>query len=175
LNSGLRMTPEAYAEFLRKRGAAPVPSNVSVQPLVSPVPSAAPAGISEADAKVLRAHRSTQRFQALGRKPKGEMNKTEEAYAGVLEDELRAGLILWWKFHPMNVRLANNAFYEVDFLVMAADYVLEIRETKGGRVTDKGQLKIRLCAEALPLFRMKKVTKLTKKQGGGWKVEDYSA
>lgn len=170
MTAGLRMTPEAYADFLRKRKAgAPVPSNVSIEPVV------ASAAVSPADAKVLRAHASKQRFQALGRLPKGRMNKTEAAYAELLEQRKQTRQVLWWKFHPMNVRLADNTFYEVDFLVMAADGHLEIHETKGGHTTDKGQLKLKLCGEALPVFRMFKAIKQAKKDGGGWAIEEYSA
>lgn len=118
--------------------------------------------------KVLRADAATKRFQALGRLPKNRMNKTEAAYAARLDTMKHTGEIIDWKFHPMNVRLADNTFYEVDFLTLDTDMTLTIREVKGGFVTDKGQLKIKLCAEVMPWFRMLKVTKLTKKQGGGW-------
>ncbi|RKP44769.1 hypothetical protein D7S86_27180 [Pararobbsia silviterrae] len=123
----------------------------------------------------MRAHAANQAFQALGRLPKGTMNKTEGQYADFLEEQKRIGKVLFWKFHPFNVRLANNTFYEVDWLVLPFDMVLEIHETKGGRTTDKGQLKLKLCGEVLPVFRMKKVIKQTKADGGGWLIEEYSA
>lgn len=113
------------------------------------------------------------RFQALGRLPKDQMNKTERAYSVLLEEEKRQGLVIDWKFHPMRIRLADNTFYEVDFLVLHADMRLAIHETKGGYTTDKGQMKIKLCAEVLPYFRMVKAIKLPAKQGGGWKREEY--
>lgn len=136
----------------------------------APVQAAAP-GVDVA--RLVRADAALRKFQAKGRLPKGTMNKTEAAYAELLEEQKRMGMVLWWKFHPLRVRLADNAFYEVDFLVMAGDGGLEIHETKGGYVTDKGQLKIRLCAEALPVFRMFKMSKLSKKDGGGWKKEEF--
>lgn len=114
-----------------------------------------------------------QRFQALGRMPKCKMNKTETEYAKRLEQMKMEGRIYDWRFHPMNIRLADRTFYEVDFLVIGENYRLEIHETKGGYVTDKGGMKIKLVAEALPWFRMVKCTKLKVKQGGGWKIEDY--
>jgi hypothetical protein len=113
-------------------------------------------------------------FHALGRLPKGEMNKTESAYARHLDQLKLANEILEYRFHPFNVRLGKNAFYEVDFLVLPVDLVLEIHETKGGYTTDKGQMKIRLCADALPFFRFKKAIKRSAKQGGGWLIEDFS-
>ncbi|WP_051975377.1 hypothetical protein [Cupriavidus necator] len=113
------------------------------------------------------------RFHALGRLPKDQMNKTERAYSILLDEEKRQGLVLDWKFHPMRVRLADNTFYEVDFLVLPADTRLEIHETKGGFVTAHGQMKIKLCAEVLPYFRMVKATKLPMKKGGGWVREVF--
>ncbi|WP_454752086.1 hypothetical protein [Cupriavidus necator] len=113
------------------------------------------------------------RFHALGRLPKDQMNKTERAYSVLLEEEKRQGLVIDWKFHPMRVRLADNTFYEVDFLVLHADMRLAIHETKGGYTTDKGQMKIKLCAEVLPYFRVVKVTKLPMKKGGGWVREEF--
>lgn len=114
-----------------------------------------------------------KRWQALGRLPKQQMNNTEAAYAKVLEARRVAGEVLFWKFHPMNVRLAGGCFYEVDFLVMTAEMTLEIHEVKGGYTSEKGQIKIKLAAQALPIFRMVKVTKQAKKDGGGWKYEDF--
>jgi hypothetical protein len=115
-----------------------------------------------------------QRFQALGRLPKGKMNKTEAAYAALLEQQKREGRIIDYKFHPMNIRLADRTFYEVDFLVLHADMTLAIHETKGGFTTDKGQMKIKVCAEAMPWFRFLKCVKQAKKDGGGWKIEEFN-
>lgn len=112
-----------------------------------------------------------KRWQALGRLPKGTMNKTEAAWSQVLEGKKQAGEVSWFKFHPMRIRLADNTFYEVDFLVMTNTGQLEIHEVKGGYTSDKGQLKIKLCAETMPIFRMLKVSKIKTE----WKIEDYSA
>ena len=114
-----------------------------------------------------------KRWQAAGRLPKGQMNKTEAVFAGWLDQQKLAGRVLDWKFHPMRVRLANNTYYEVDFLALGADMQLTIYETKGGYTSDKGQIKIKLCAEVLPYFRMVKAEKLSAKAGGGWKMTEY--
>jgi len=113
-------------------------------------------------------------WQALGRLPKGTMNKTEAAYAEYLEKLKLAGEIIDYKFHCMRIRLADNTFYETDFVVMAADRGFEIHEVKGGFTSDKGQVKIKLVGEVMPWFKMLKVIKLPQKDGGGWKFEDYS-
>ena len=167
--SGLRWTPEQYAEMLRKRALQ------APEPVPAAVPVQAAHELSAADAKVLRAHKSMERFRALGRLPKDRMNGTEKAYGEFLDERKRTGAVRFWKFHPMRVRLADNTFYEVDFIVVPDDFVLEIHETKGGFTTDKGQLKLKLCGEALPCFRMFKVIRQPKKAGGGWLLEEYSA
>lgn len=164
MTSGLRWTKEqfeAHRASARDKAATTAGTSAGKPSLPADV------------AKIVRAHEATKRFQALGRMPKSAMNKTEAAYAELLEQQRQVGQVLWWKFHPMNVRLASGAFYEVDFLVMHADMGLAIHETKGGFTTDKGQLKIRLAAEAMPVFRFFKVTKLPKKEGGGWKREEF--
>ncbi len=113
------------------------------------------------------------KFHAIGRLPKNKMNKTEEAYSVLLDQQKQAGEILDWKFHPMNVRLADNTFYEVDFLVVAKDRELQIHETKGTYTTEVGNIKIKLCAEVLPWFRFIKCIKQAKKNGGGWEFKEY--
>lgn len=133
-----------------------------------------PEQLTAHQAHVLRADVARKRFQAKGRLPKGTMNKTESAYAELLEQRRLSGEILDWKFHPLRVRLADNTYYEVDFMSLDADMLITMHETKGGFTTDKGQMKIKLCAEVLPWFRMVKATKLAKKEGGGWKIEDFS-
>lgn len=127
----------------------------------------------ESHTKEQRAREAKKRFQALGRLPKDRMNKTEQAYSMLLERRKQAGEILAWQFHPLNVRLADRTFYEVDFLVLHSDMRLEIHETKGGYTTDKGQIKIKLCAETLPYFRFFKATRLPQSKGGGFVLEEY--
>ncbi|HYD58940.1 MAG TPA: hypothetical protein VEC35_01200 [Noviherbaspirillum sp.] len=127
----------------------------------------------EARQKAEQAQAAVKRFQALGRLPKDRMNKTEREYSDKLEAQKAQGLIIDYKFHALRVRLADNTYYEPDFLVLHADMTVGIHETKGGFTTDKGQMKIKLCAEVLPWFRFFKCIKLPAKQGGGWKIEEY--
>lgn len=126
-----------------------------------------------ASGQAARAVGGLQRFQAIGRAPKSALNKTEQAYADLLDQAKLRGEIVWWKAHPFNVRLANNTFYQIDFLVMTGDMRLEIHETKGEYTTEKGQMKIKLCAEVLPIIPIVKMTKLATKNGGGWKREEF--
>jgi len=162
--SALRMTDQEYEAvktsiYAKKRPVATLSTHSLVEDIADSkkTPQNAPNGV--------------KRWQALGRLPKGTMNKTEAMWAAKLESAKQSGEILWFKFHPMRIRLADNTFYEVDFLVMTSTGQLEIHEVKGGYTSDKGQLKIKLCAETMPIFRMLKVSKVK----SDWKVEDYSA
>ena len=110
-------------------------------------------------------------FYALGRIAKGRMNKTEQAYAQLLEAQKHDGKIIDWKFHVLRVRLADNTFYEPDFLVMTAGRELQIHETKGSFTTQAGQTKIKLCAEVLPWFR---VFKASKQKDGSFIMQEFS-
>ena len=90
-----------------------------------------------------------QKMQALGRMPGRKMNKTEAAYARLLETQKYMGEILWWAFEPINIRLADNTFYKVDFLVLLADMTLQAHETKG-HWTDDALVKFKVAANILP-------------------------
>lgn len=114
-----------------------------------------------------------KRWQALGRLKVGELNKTEQEFADLLDDWKHAGTVLWWKAHPFNIKLANNTFYRVDFLALMSDGMLTMYEVKGGYTSQSGQTKIKLASEALPVIRIVKASKRTKKDGGGFKLEEF--
>jgi hypothetical protein len=99
---------------------------------------------------------------ALGRLKSGAMNKTEAEYAAVLELEKHAGLILWYRFEGIKLRLADNTFITIDFPVMRADGLLEMREVKGFW-TDDARAKTKIAAEMYP-FRFIAVKKIAKGQ-----------
>lgn len=100
-----------------------------------------------------------QKMQALGRMPGRKMNKTEAAYARLLEAKKNTGDVLWWAFEPINIRLADNTFYKVDFLVLLADMRLEAHETKGFW-TDDALVKFKVAAAILPFpFKAVRMTK----------------
>lgn len=108
---------------------------------------------------------------ALGRLKTGQMNKTEEAYAAHLEVRKIADEVAWYKFEGFKLRLADNTFLTVDFAVMLADGTLEMHEVKGFW-TDDARVKIKVAADLYP-FRFLAVRALPKKEGGGWKVEEF--
>jgi len=108
---------------------------------------------------------------ALGRLKSGEMNATEKAYSAFLEAKQQTGLVGWFKFEGLKLRLADNTFYTPDFAVMAADGVLECHEVKGFW-TDDARVKIKVAASMYP-FRFKAVKKQPAKRGGGWDIEEF--
>ena len=114
--------------------------------------------------------RSTRTFRGLKRD--GSMNKTEEAYASVLEGLKQAGQITWYKFEALKVKLADRTYYTPDFLVMRADGLLEMHEVKGGIWQDDARVKIKVAAEQFP-FRFVAVKMKAKKAGGGWEYEEF--
>lgn len=108
---------------------------------------------------------------ALGRLKVGAMNKTEAAYDAHLELRCRAGEIVWRKFEGLKLRLANNTFYTPDFVVMLDDGTLECHEVKGFW-TDDARVKIKVAAALYP-FRFIAIKAQTKREGGGWSVEEF--
>lgn len=112
-----------------------------------------------------------KQIYALGRLKTGTMNKTEAAYARKLEQEKMAGEIAWYKFEALKVRLADNTFYSPDFLVMRANGELEAHEVKGFWADD-ARVKIKVAASLFP-FKFVAVKVKSKKDGGGWAIEEF--
>lgn len=109
---------------------------------------------------------------ALGRLKVGTMNKTEAGYGQHLELLKHAGEVLWYRFEGVKLRLADNTFYTPDFAVMAATGRMELHEVKGFW-EDDARVKIKVAAEMYP-FKFFAVKVKTKKDGGGYAVEDFS-
>ena len=106
--------------------------------------------------------------QALGRLPKGTMNKTEEAYAGHLESRRIAGEVTWFKFEATKLRLADNTFYSPDFTVLLADGRIEQHEVKG-HWQDDARVKIKVAAKLHPYA----FVAVQARPGGGWSEERF--
>lgn len=100
---------------------------------------------------------------------KGRMNKLEEDYSWQLQLQLMSGKILWWKFEPIKLRLADATFYDVDFLVMREDATLEIHEVKG-HWEDDAVVKFKVAREAFPIFKFLAVTR--KGKTGAWEITE---
>ncbi|KVN17939.1 MULTISPECIES: hypothetical protein [unclassified Burkholderia] len=112
-----------------------------------------------------------RRIQALGRLKAGAMNKTEQQYATFLEALRVAGMIAWYRFEGVKLRLADNTFYSPDFAVMRADGAMEMHEVKG-HWQDDARVKIKVAADMYP-FRFLAVKPKAKRDGGGWQQEDF--
>jgi hypothetical protein len=108
---------------------------------------------------------------ARGRLKTGEMNATEKRYADFLAARQHAGEVAWWKFEGVKLRLADNAFYTVDFFVMLAAGELEAHEVKG-HWEDDARLKIKVAQDLYP-FRFVAVKPVPASRGGGWEAEDF--
>jgi hypothetical protein len=119
------------------------------------------------------AQRATARKKifALGRLKKGQMNKLEEKYELVLRARLQVGEILWYKFHGVKLRLADNTFFETDFAVMQSSGLMEVHEVKGYMLGD-ARSKLDVAASLYP-FRFLLVREVPKKDGGGWSYEEF--
>lgn len=112
-----------------------------------------------------------ENIRALGRLKPGQMNKTEAAYCEHLEAEHRAGRVAWYAFEGLKFRLADATFYTPDFAVMLSNGQLEAHEVKG-HWEDDARVKVKVAASMYPV-RFCAVTKAAKKDGGGWKVEEF--
>jgi hypothetical protein len=108
---------------------------------------------------------------ALGRLRTGEMNKTEAAYAAYLEMQRIGGMVAWYKFESVKLRLADKTFYSPDFAVMLSSGELQMHEVKGFW-QDDARVKIKVAAELYP-FQFIAFQPLPKKAGGGWKQEEF--
>jgi hypothetical protein len=91
-----------------------------------------------------------KRFARYIRRERGTMNKTEEAYSRHLETLRIAGENNGFMFEAMKFRLADNTFYTPDFIVFAADGVIEAHEVKGGYIFDDAMVKLKVVAELFP-------------------------
>jgi hypothetical protein len=108
-----------------------------------------------------------ERMQALGRLPKGAMNKTEQLYAAHLDALRTLGQVLWFRFEGLKLRLADSTFYDTDFTVMVASGQIEIHEVKGF-MTDDANVKLKVAASQYPfVFRL-----VRKAKGSNWDIRE---
>lgn len=133
--------------------------------------SARVAGSAGADGRGERRVGAKNRMQALGRLKTGTLNKTEQAYEALLKDWQQSGIVAWYKFEGVKLRLADNTFYTPDFAVMLANGQMEMHEVKGFW-QDDARAKIKVAADLYP-FRFVAVRPKPKKDGGGWATEDF--
>jgi hypothetical protein len=107
---------------------------------------------------------------AKGSPRASKMNKLEAAYAQHLDALKHAGKVLWWKYEALGLRLADKTFYHPDFMVLTAEGVLEIHETKGF-MQDDANVKLKVAACSFP-FVFKLIKRAAKKDGGDWLIKE---
>ena len=103
------------------------------------------------------------------RRTPGEMNGLEKAYAEELERRRLAGEIHAWKFEALNFRLAKACYYKPDFLVVLANGLIELHETKGW-FEAQAKVRTKVVCEIHPWFVFRLVQRIKKKDGGGFHI-----
>lgn len=88
--------------------------------------------------------------------PPGEMNKTEQRYAALLEATKRSGEIVEYRYEAVKFKLAPNTFYTPDFMVIYPDRI-EFHEIKGFQ-RDDAMVKFKAIADKFPEFVWKMLT-----------------
>jgi hypothetical protein len=99
------------------------------------------------------------------------MNQWERDYAGLLEARVLLGELVAFRYEHVKLRLADNTFYIVDFLVIAADGLIEFHEVKGGHWQEDARLKIKVAAEQNPWFTFIAASRRRRKDP--WKYEAF--
>jgi hypothetical protein len=103
----------------------------------------------------------------------GKMNKTEALFeASFVRPRLYNGDICEYGFECIKLRLAKTTFYTPDFYVVTPNEII-IYEVKG-HWEDDARVKIKVAADKYPCFRFIAVQKKTAKEGGGWKLEEFT-
>jgi hypothetical protein len=122
------------------------------------------------------------RFAKFKRRKPGERNKTEAAYEEHLGILQRAGAVEGFFFEGIKLKLADNTFFTPDFLVFAADGVVELHDTKGTTskkradgskekapfIEEDAKIKLKIAAERFP-FRVFAVFKTP----DGWQKQQF--
>lgn len=93
--------------------------------------------------------------------------KLEADYAVLLEGKKRLGEIRDFAYEALTLRLGHDCRYTPDFMVMAADDVIECHECKGHRWA-KNMVKLRVAADRFP-FRFY----LCERSAGAWAITPF--
>ena len=72
--------------------------------------------------------------------PKGP-NKTEAAFAAHLENQKKLGLIRNWWFESIRLKVGEDCWWKMDFLVEQANGIFVIYDTKGTKRLKSGKTK----------------------------------
>lgn len=151
-SASIRWSEQQLAEFAKRSLANSAPKTVA----------------SAQSGAAVTASTPKERLQALGRLKTGERNKTEAEYEELLKAD---PTVVWFMFEGIKLRLADNTTYTPDFFLMRRSGLLEAHEVKG-HWQDDARVKIKVAASMFPI-KFVAVQKIPKKQGGGWKSEEF--
>lgn len=104
--------------------------------------------------------------------PYAGMNGLERERAVIHEARKRAGEIQDWQFERVTLKLAPDCRYTPDFFILERDGTITLEEAKG-HWEDDARVKIRVAADRFPWFRFVAVRRVPKKEGGGWRFEEF--
>jgi hypothetical protein len=97
----------------------------------------------------------------------GKMNRWEKVFAQELQQKLALGLIEWYAFEAIKLKLADATFYTPDFAVLEKGKLI-FEEVKGFE-RDDAIVKFKVAASQFPfIFRMWRKRKRT--EGPGWEM-----
>lgn len=99
--------------------------------------------------------RSTTRAKWRPKRVPGKMNRTEAAYAEILEEQKRRGEIADWFYEKLKLRLGDDwkLTWTPDFMVLRNDGTVELVDVKGGAGWEEAaRVKIKAAAAMFPLF-----------------------
>ncbi len=117
------------------------------------------------------------RFHTLNtglRRNRGELNRTEAAFARTLDVEIAAGELVRYWVEPFSLRLSSPptgqpARYTPDFLLLRPDGEVWIVDVKGGGPGNEAAfVRLKCAAELYPLWRFFLVRAKSSRQGGGF-------
>lgn len=150
----LRMSAEEFVEFERKRLAAK-PARTKAPVSTKPGPLSA-----------------TARMQTKGRLAPGQMNKSETAYAAVLDQRKQAGEILWWAFEGVKLKIAPNTHLTIDFTILLASGELQMHDVKGAKaiIQDDAKVKMKVARSMFPFPMFYAFP--PKRKGEAWTLEE---
>lgn len=95
-----------------------------------------------------------------------EMNKTETAYAWMLQAQKMQGHITSYDFGLVTLRIGDDCRYTPDFMVVTNQMFLEFHEVKGGFTREDALVKLKAAAARYPF-----VFRLARFVNKEWKIE----
>jgi hypothetical protein len=114
--------------------------------------------------------------KARGKHTPGTMNKTEAAYAAMLEIRKAAGEIAGYWFEAITLKLAHDCRLTPDFFIVHRDGRIEFIDVKGtGPIQEDSVIKLRVAARQFPMFGFAMEKRQTRSQGGGWARKEFVA